>query len=210
MKECINSTNSPGPHVAAQVAAAWACLDAAGRSEAISLRLASQDRAFLDALSEMQKVRDFVGRPEAILGSPATKHGEIAEQVHVGVKRAYDLLQGKSPSVTFEGVPRTGPVDYIDGGIDVQSKYINGIRNTLDHVIGHAEKYPDFAQGDGIYNIPSDQAAQLDELRRTGAIEGLSEKSARTIQRKLDEIQAATGRSPESIIEPGEATYAEV
>ena len=210
MKECVHRNDSPGPHVAAQVAAAWSCLDAASRSEALGSALSSQDRAFLDALREMQKVRDFVGRPEAILGSPATKHGEIAEQVHVGVKRAFDALQGQAPSATFEGVPRTGPVDYIDSGIDVQSKYINGIRNTLDHVLGHAEKYPDFAQSDGIYNIPSDQANQLDELRRTGAIEGLSEKSARTIQRKLDEIQAGTGRSPEAIIEPGEATYGEV
>lgn len=210
MKVYGHRTNYLGPHVAAQVAAAWANLDAASRSEALGSALASQDRAFLDALGEMQKVRDFVGRPEAILGNTATKHGEIAEQVHVGVKRAFDVLQGQSPSATFEGVPRTGSVDYIDGGIDVQSKYINGIRNTLDHVLEHAEKYPDFAQGNGVYNVPSDQADQLEQLRRTGAIKGLSEKSARTIQDKLDEIQAASGRNPEAIIEPGEATYAEV
>ena len=59
----------------------------------------------MDAMREMQVVRDFVGSPDSIIGNPATKHGEIAEQVHVGVRRAVDALYSRAPTATFDGVP---------------------------------------------------------------------------------------------------------
>ena len=75
---------------------------------------------FRDALKEMLAVRDFVGSPERILGSAGTKHGEIAEQVHVGVQRANDVLHHRAPTAALEHVPRTGPVDYVYGGTEMQ------------------------------------------------------------------------------------------
>ena len=89
-------------------------------------------------MREMQAVRDFVGSPENILGSTDTKHGEIAEQVHVGVRRALDVLYGRVPAATFDGVPRTGPVDYRVDSVEIQSKYYNGLRNTLEGVSRHS------------------------------------------------------------------------
>ena len=99
-------------HVSAQVAAVWARLDATSRAGELAGALSEQDRVFLGAMRELQAVRDFVGSPENILGTAATKHGEIAERVHVGVSRAWDVLHGRAPTATFDGVPRTGPVDY--------------------------------------------------------------------------------------------------
>ena len=203
-------TNRTGPHVAAQIAAAWASLDAADRANRLAEALQTQDGNFLDAWREIQRVRDFVGSPERILGNPATKHGEIAEQVHVGVHRAIDVLHGHTPTATFDGVGRLDPIDYRVDGVDIQSKYINGLRNTLDHVSSHATKYPDIAKGDNIYHIPRDQYQQIEQLRQTGQIDGFSEKSANTIGSKLNELQQATGRSPDELIQPGEGTYAEV
>ena len=199
-----------GPHVASQVAATWAALDAASRDAQLQGAISSQDWAFLDASREMEVIRDFVGSPETILGNPSTKHGEIAEQVHVGVNRAFDALHGRGFSATFEGVGRFDPVDYRVGDVDIQSKYINGLRNTLDHVLGHAQKYPEFAQGSGQYHIPSDQFEQLGYLQQEGAIDGLSTRANEAVQRKLDDLQAITGRSAEDMIKPGEASYAEV
>ena len=161
-------------------------------------------------MRELQVVRDFVGSPENILGRTDTKHGEIAEQVHVGVSRARDVLYGRVPAATFDGVPRTGPVDYRVDGVDVQSKYYNGLRNTLDGVASHTEKYPDFATEHGRYHIPRDQHQRLEELRQTGRIEGLSDRSAAAIQRRADDLEQTTGRSANDLIEPGEATYPEV
>ena len=204
------NTNRKGPHVAAQVTAAWADFELAARSGHLAGALSAQDRAYFDAMGEMQTVRNFVGSPEHILGSPATKHGEIAEQVHVGVRRAADALHGRPFGAEIENIPRTGPIDYRIDGVDVQSKYINGLRNTLDHIKGHADKYPEFSEGGGQYHIPKDQNQQLKQLRQSGSIEDHSPKSAETIQSKLDDLHETTGRCSEELISPGEGTYAEV
>ena len=193
-------------HVSAQVAAALARLDATSRAGALQ----EQDRVFLDAMRELQAVRDFVGSPENILGRAATKHGEVAERVHVGVSRAWDVLHRRAPIATTDGVPRTGPVDYRVDGVDIQSKYYNGLRNTLDGVASHAEKYPGFPDGPGRYHIPRDQHRQLDEFLRTGGIEGQSDRSASALQRRLDDLERTTGRPADDLIEPGDASYAEV
>ena len=207
-------TQSPadrvGTHVSAQVAAAWSALDAAHRDGELAAALRGQDRAFLGAMRELQVVRDFVGSPENILGRTNTKHGEIAEQVHVGVSRAWDVVYGRAPAATFVGVARTGPVDYRVDGVDIQSKYYNGLRNTLEGVATHAEKYRDFPNEHGRYHIPRDQYRQFHELRQTGEIEGLSGRSAATIQRRVDDLEQTTGRSADDLLEPGEAAYPEV
>ena len=205
-----SSSDRGGLQVAAQVVAAWAGLEESSRAGELAGVLREQDRIFLDAVRELQAVRDFVGSPANILGRTDTKHGEIAEQVHVGVSRAWDVLHGCAPTATFDGVPRTGPVDYRVDGVDIQSKYYNGLRNTLGGVASHAEKYPHFSDGHGRYHIPRDQHRQLEELRRTGGIEGLSDRSARGIQRRVDGLERATGRSADDLIDPGDGSYPEV
>ena len=198
------------PHVAGQVAASWASLDAAARAGDLADALASQDRAFLAAMREMQAVHDFVGTPERILGSDATKHGEIAEQVNVAVSRARAVLFGNTPTTTFEGVGRFAPIDYISDGAGVQSKYYNGLHNTLRGVSEHASKYPGFAGNEGLYDIPSDQYQQLEHLTQTGRIDGLSEGSANAVRNRLASLEQQTGRSADDLVRPGDATYREV
>lgn len=205
-----NSRNVRAPHIAAQVAAAWASFDAASRGRDLADALTSQDKAFLGALREMQVVRNFVGTPESILGSATTKHGEIAEQVHVGFRRALDALHGRVPTATFDGVGRFDPVDYRDAGLDIQSKYYNGLRNTLDGISEHAARYPGFATGEGRYHIPRDQYQQLEQLNQNGRIEGLSDRSTNVIRGRLDSLEQSTSRPGGELIQPGETTYREV
>ena len=198
-----------GPHVAAQVASSWAAQDLAARGAARSAALSNQETAFREAQEALQVVKDFIGAPEHILGSPDTKHGEIAEQVHVGVRRASDLLHQRMPEATLAGVGRLDAVDYVDG-VAIQSKYYNGLRNTLDGIVAHMEQYKDFATGTGRYHIPRDQFAQLGQLREAGTIEGLSDRGVARIQRQIESLVAESGRSLDELIESGEATYAEV
>ena len=197
------------PHVAAQIVASWASLDAANRASDLADALASRDMAFLAAMREMQVVRDFVGTPESILGSEATKHGEIAEQVNVAISRARDVLFGNAPTSTFEGVGRVAPADYISDGVDVQSKYYNGLHNTLRGVADHASKYPGFAGNEGGYHIPRDQYEQLGQLGQTGRIDGLSQGRADAIRGGIDSLERQTGKSAEDLLRPGDATYRE-
>ena len=199
-----------GPHVAAQTSGSWVGLDQGMRGEALTAALENQDRAIRGAMAEMQVVKDFVGAPEHILGSPTTKHGEIAEQVHVGFRRAMDAVHQRTPSATFDGVPRTGRVDYVDGGVEIQSKYYNGLRNSLDGAASHASQNSNFATGDGQYHLARDQFEQLRELAETGGIEGLSARSVANIEELLRSLERQTGRSREDLFGPGKATYGEV
>ena len=158
----------------------------------------------------VQRVRDFIGSPQHILGNENTKHGEIAEQVHVGVRRATDALHQRTPSATIEDIARTGPVDYVDRGVDIQSKYYNGLRNTLDGVKSHAEENNAFVTGQGRYHIPRDQVEQLRELRETGAVDGLSPRSVEALKARVESLEKEMGRPIEDLIGPGEGSYSEV
>ena len=179
------------------------------RDEALSATLSARARAFGEAVAAMQSVKDFVGSPENILGNAETKHGEIAEQCHVGFRRAIDFLYERTATATFEGVDRTGPVDYIDG-VDIQSKYYNGLRNTLGGVEAHAERYTEFVTDGGRYHIPKDQFDELQQLRETGAIDGFSARSTERLQGRFESLEQHTSRSIDDLVEPGETSYAEV
>ena len=194
---------------AARLAALWTALDEHLRSEALASGLQTRNRAFRDALNEVVAVRDFVSSPQRILGSDLTKHGEVAEQMHVAIQRARDLLHQRAPAATLDSVPRTSPVDYIDGGA-VQSKYYSGLSESPGGVSYHAGKYEEFATGDGRYHIPKDQFEQLRELQETGSIEGLSARIVRRIERQVEAIRQEAGRSFEELLAPGEASYDEV
>ena len=74
----------------------------------------------------------------------------------------------------------------------------------------HTEKYPGFPDGPGRYHIPRDQHRRLDEFLRTGGIEGQSDRSASALQRRVDDLERTTGRPADDLIEPGDASYAEV
>ncbi len=199
-----------GPHVAAQTSASWAGLDAASRVEALAAALENQKGAFQRAMAEMQNVRNFIGSPEHILGSASAKHGEIAEQVHVGFRRAMDAVHSRDPTATFEGVPRTSPVDYVDGGVETQSKYYNGLRNTLDGVLSHAKENNTFATGEGKYHIPRDQFEQLRELSETGTVDGISPRRIEQLKAQIESLRQETARPIEELVGSGEASYSEV
>ncbi|MDE0238990.1 MAG: hypothetical protein OXQ84_02165 [bacterium] len=176
----------------------------------LAAALTKQDRAFLDALKELQVVREFVGSPERILGSAHTKHGEIAEQVHVGVRRAFDVLHQRTPSASFEGVDRFGRVDYLDRGREIQSKFYNGLQNTLEGIRSHAEQHKDFTSSGGGYQAPKDQFEQLEQLLDSGAIDGLSNRSVERLQRAVENLERTTGRPLEDLVESSEVRYDEI
>ena len=199
-----------GRRTTARLAALWTALDEHVRGRALAAGLQARNRAFRNALKEVVAVRDFVSAPENILGSGRTKHGEVAEHVHVAIQRAKDLLHQRDPAATLDGVPRFGPVDYVDGHRNIQSKYYGGLGESLGGVSYHAGKYERFATDGGRYHIPRDQHEQLRELQETGSIEGLSARIVRRIERQVEELRQDTGRSIEELLAPGEASYDEV
>ncbi|MGC0983941.1 hypothetical protein WKH15_05325 [Pantoea agglomerans] len=178
-------------------------------------KLAQQDSAFTFAGEQMQKVRDFIASPNNILGSMSTKHGEIAEQLEVGVRNARQaidegLVDESALGATFNGVGRTAPADYKIDGTEVQSKFINGINNNLTHVLKHMETYPDFTKGEPFYHIPKDTWQTIQDVIDGKPVEGLSEKTLQAIKDKVADIESATGRPFADVVRPGVSDYKDV
>ena len=174
--------------------------------------LLEQHGALDRALSEFEKVRDYIDNPDTPgpRGPVRTQHGEIAEKVTVAIRRARDFVKQHDPIATAEGAGSRGPVDYFLGDVPVQSKYAQSTRLSLDHCLEHLVQYPDFKR-DGIFHIPSDQYDQLVELRDTGSIPGLSRTQADSVSQRLQELESRLGgRAAMEAIGPGEAAYDEV
>jgi len=144
-----------------QATAAWIGHLNQVRVDVMMERLGQQDLNLEEALKELSELKEFVGNPNLILGSPLTKHGEIAEHVQVNFSNARNLVEGLKRNHTFEGVGRTAPEDYLRNGQMVQSKFYNGSKSTLDAVREHLEKYPDFVKNGGSYDIPKEQYNEI-------------------------------------------------
>ena len=170
---------------------------------------ASAREALSTSLQHIENVRDFVSNPRSILGSMQTKHGEIAEHIEVEIRNARDVLNHIKPSATFEGVGRTAPEDYLIGGSQVQSKFINGAGKSLEHVLGHVNHYPSFAD-DGFYHIPKDQFALLERVYKGEDVGQLSGRTVRKFQELIQQIEQQTGKPFTQVVQPGISTYDEV
>ncbi|WP_339257108.1 hypothetical protein [Paenibacillus sp. FSL P2-0136] len=166
-----------------------------------------QESFFENALGHMQKMRQFLAKPDNILGSGQTKHGEVAEQMEVHVRNARAALHGNPEVATFEGVGRTAPEDFILKGVKVQSKFINGTNNTLKHVLEHFDKYENLSMD---YSIPKDQYEIIQTIRSGSMPAGLNEKSVRAILKKVEELEQRTGRSFQNVVKPSISEYSEV
>ncbi len=173
-------------------------------------KLNIQDANFSKAVEQIDNVRQFVGTPEHILGNQTTKHGEIAEQVEVGVKRARQALEGKNMTATFDGVGRTAPEDYIIDGIAVQSKFINGTNNNLSAVLEHMDKYSNFGRDGSLYHIPKNEFEIIQKINNSETIDGLRLKTIEAIREKVARIEEETGKQFTEVVKPSVSTYAEV
>jgi hypothetical protein len=163
-------------------------------------------QAFFAAIQEVDKVRDFLATPENILGNTSTKHGEIAEQVEVGIRNAKSLLNSSTRPATFEGVGRTAPEDYLINGVQVQSKFTNDPGNTLDHIIEHMKKYENFGRDGSFFHMPKDQYEEIQKNLKGG----YSSYSAQKLQEKVQEIEQMSGHPFSQTVRPGLSNYSDV
>lgn len=200
-----------------QAAAAWINILNQQRIEALIQALKDQDISLEQALSELQKLKDFIGDPAHILGSDTTKHGEIAENVQVYISNARRLIEGLDREYSFDGVSKTAPEDYLKRAQQVQSKFLNGLERTLngngraDGILQHLRKYPDFVENGGTYDIPKDQYEEmirLLDLRKTNP-SALSKQDWRVL-RAIDFFERESGLDVRKNLNPSIAAYDDV
>lgn len=195
-----------------QAIASWAEHLNSIRANALIDKLARQDHNIEEALKELQKVKEFLSTPNHILGSPLTKHGEVAEQMQVRFSNAESLVEGKQPAYSFDGVPRTDMTDYLKNGEFIQAKFCNGIKSTFDHIRAHLDDYPNFLREGGSYEIPKDQHAQIiDILRRGDTARSTLRKTEwgneETLYKTIKEWERIKGVRFEQVVKPAKVDY---
>lgn len=163
------------------------------------------------ALGELQKIKNFIGNPRAILGSQLTKHGEIAEHMQVHISNARNLVEGLEAHYTFEKVGRTAPEDYLFDGRMVQSKFYNGAKGTLEAIHRHLEKYSYFVNQGGFYEIPQEQYEEMVHVLHVAETKPSAlSKSEFSLLKKINEFQQETGLDLKENIRPACVKYKEV
>jgi hypothetical protein len=173
-----------------------------------------QDARLEEAFSAMANVRAFLLDPSTILGSGDTKHGEIAEQVEVGVRNARAILDGLEPPASFVDpttgaeLSRNSPIDLFIDEQAIQVKFINGLTGNLNACLKHMSDYPGLANSAG-YLIPSDRYEQIIRVIN-GDYGDLSPKTVKVVLEKVKEIQAVTGRPFIEAVQPSVSTYPSV
>ncbi|WP_160036759.1 hypothetical protein [Paenibacillus sp. An7] len=166
-----------------------------------------QNENFENALQNYAKIRQILNSPENILGSNKTKHGEIAEYLEVYIRNAKAAFNGQAEVATFNGVGRTAATDFFLKGVKTQSKFINGASKSLSSVLEHFNKYQDKTID---YIIPKDQYDIIQSLSNGQNPTNLSEKSIRSILKKIDTIEGLTGRPFNDVVKQSISNYDEV
>lgn len=180
-------------------------------SNKLNSELTQQDINLIKALGYIENVKEFVANPNNILGSNLTKHGEIAEQIDVNINNARDVLNGLKERFTFDGVGRTAPEDYLDGTKAVQSKFYNGINNTLKAVLEHKDKYNHFgSDGNSYYSIPKDYYETIQKILNGENVDDLHSRTIETVKKLVKEIESETGKSFNEVVKPSVSNYSDV
>lgn len=197
-----------------QAVASWITYLNQCRLNELIEKLNQQDINLEEALKELDELKRFLGNPTHILGSPSTKHGEIAEHMQVNFSNARQAIQGLAKNHTFDCVGRTAPEDYIRDGQQVQSKFYNGLRNTFfgQHALSeHLDTYPDFVKNGGSYDIPRDQYDKLvDILDKYKNNPSELNTSDFNLAKKIDEFLNTNNLEMGKDINPAVVDYGEV
>jgi hypothetical protein len=96
------------------------------------------------------------------------------------------------------------------GDTPVQSKYINGARRTLNHVIKHKAKYPEYGDSGGFYHVPEDQYETIREVLESKTHDRLSLNTIERIREKVQAIENEFGRPIDDVLRPGHSEYGDV
>jgi hypothetical protein len=124
-----------------------------------------QDENLLNALTSIDEAIRKIDLKvvTANRGGQHGMHGFIAEIAEVGISNARQQVLGLEP--VYEWVNDNGPVDLIRSGVEIQQKFVAaGGRFSLGAIAEHLQKYPDFVQNGGKYQIPADHFDVIKEL----------------------------------------------
>lgn len=141
-------------------------------------------------------------------------HGFIAEVAEVGVGNARSHIRGGD--AVYQWINDNGPVDLMRSGVEIQQKFVAaGGRFGLGAITEHLQKYPDFVESGGKYQIPRDHFEVIQKLHampREEAGKLLTHGGDGPSFKDWERIQAFFGEGSVGIgsLEPSHLTYSEV
>ncbi|MEH0351627.1 hypothetical protein [Rhodococcus qingshengii] len=148
-----------------QAVAAWVNYLNQLRLENLLSALNRQDVNLLDALASLHDAMRRIDLEVVAANRGGVKgmHGFIAEVAEVGLGNARSQILGNGP--VYQWVNDNGPVDLMRGGVEIQQKFVAaGGRFGLGAIAEHLEKYPDFVENGGKYQIPRDHFEVIRKL----------------------------------------------
>ena len=194
-----------------QGVAAWIDYLRVLRLETLLDKLSDQDCNLEKAVKALNEIKVFIADPKHILGSLATKHGEVAEHMQVGFLNAEAAVQGQDQLYTFDGVGRLAMEDYLRDGQMIQSKFYNGIKGTFQAVCHHLNDYPNFIADGGTYDIPKDQYEKLIDIYTRGETARSSLRtSEETLFKAMKAWESENSVQIKDVIKPAVVGYDEV
>lgn len=174
-------------------------------------KLASQDMNLEQTLAELQKMKAAIAAViESNRGGTKGAHGFIAEAAEVGIRNARSLIKGLD--AVCKWINDNGSTDIIRNGTEIQQKFVQTRGHFgLEAIKAHYQKYPNFLQKGGKYQIPKDF---YDELQRILSLsqEEAAKESAKTY-RLWKWVQAFFKENPNismDTIEPSVNIYSAV
>jgi len=138
-----------------QAIAAWVNYLNQLRIDTLLNKLATQDINLGKALDSidgaLKTIRDEI--VDRNRGGLKGMHGFIAEVAEIGVGNAKQMILGQE--ATHQLLNDNGPVDLVINARNIQQKFsMAGGRFSLDAVLAHKLKYPEFLEGGGVYQLP--------------------------------------------------------
>ena len=199
-----------------QAIAAWATLVNQRRIDTLLASCTLQDVHLENALQHVREAMETIGEfvIERNLGGLKGMHGFIAEVAEVGVANAREAIRGNAPVSIW--VNDNGPTDILRAGVEIQQKFVAaGGTFSLQAIVSHLEKYPDYLERGGTYQIPSDFHASLKQLHgmsqeeATRTLTGAGNGPSYAQWKRVQALFAKSGISIDSI-EPSKLEYAQV
>lgn len=148
-----------------QAVASWVNYLNQVRLERLMEALQQQNQNWDQAVETLNNTLSTINKEiiERNRGGIKGMHGFIAEVAECGVGNAREQVQGRLP--IYEWINDNGPADLLRDGVQIQQKFVaSGNHLSLQAITQHFEKYPDFLNQGGKYQIPEDHYEQIKRL----------------------------------------------
>lgn len=180
----------------------------ASRINQLLQKLAVIDRNKAGATEEIRVLKAEVQKLLATnRGGVKGIHGFIGETSQVHISNIKAFINGEEPLYIL--LDDNSMTDYIRGFKIIQQKACQaGGHLGLDAIKRHLDKYPEFVEQGGIYQIPKDMFAKYQQLKNLP--EEVAMKLRREDLRLWRYIRAFSDENPSAVIEPMEVSYSDI